>query len=70
MFVGTHYYLSIIDDGNSENRAEEDSVLFRPIAALSQQAAVVGFMASAAWFIGDFVWPKLRASDEVQFSPL
>ncbi len=70
MFVGAHYYLSLVDDGGGSGRVEDDVALFKPIASLSQQAAVVGFMASAAWFAGDYVWPKLRASDEVQFSPL
>jgi hypothetical protein len=70
MFVGAHYYLSLVDDGGGVGRVEDDFALFKPIASVSQQAAVVGFMASAAWFAFDFVWPKLRASDEVQFSPL
>ncbi len=70
MFIGTHYYLAVVSDGNSGVRAASDQVLYKPHAELAQQAAVVGMMISASWFATDVVLAKLRATNDVQFSPL
>jgi hypothetical protein len=70
MFVGTHYYMAVVADGNSGSRAASDEVLYKPDAELARQAAVVGMMISACWFASDVVWTKLRGQDDVQFSPL
>ncbi len=70
MFFGAMYYVSVVEDGGPTGRMEQDGALFAPIAGLSQQAAAAGCVASAAWFAVDFIWPRLRATNEVQFSPL
>lgn len=70
MFIGAHFYLDVVADGSSDVRAALDDVLYKPIAEIARQAAVVGVMSSATWCGVDFVWPKLRANNEARFEPL
>jgi hypothetical protein len=70
MFIGAHFYLDFVADGNSDVRAAIDDVLYKPIADIARQAAVVGVMSSATWCGVDFVWSKLRAKNEALFEPL
>jgi hypothetical protein len=70
MFIGTHFYLIVTADGGGSGRSSIDEVLYKPIAEIARQAAVVGLMTSAIWCALDYLWPKLRATEEVAFEPL
>jgi hypothetical protein len=70
MFIGAHFYLIAIVDASEGGTTARDEALYRPIAALARQAAVVGGLISCSWCFADFIWLKLRTSNEVEFSPL
>ncbi len=69
MLIGAHFYLIVIGDGGG-SRSSIDEVLYKPIAGVAVQAAVVGLFSSAIWCAIDYVWPKLRTTEEVAFEPL
>ncbi len=70
MFVGAHFYLVVTSDDGGSGRVSNDELLYKPIAEIARQAAVAGATASVVWCGVDYVWPKLRATDEVVFEAL